>query len=111
VRWPSSNFNHLPLTGLVRSVRHRIAQDTAGARSSRLTIEKDDMRLRVFDPVLAAIFGKLDQEVDVARRKEYLLLSGALGECPYVHTYMKDQFDAASKTIEILETNDECVSY
>jgi hypothetical protein len=89
------------------SVRYRIAQNTVGVRSSRLTIEKDDMRQRVFDPVLAAIFSELDQEVKVAGGKEYILFSGILGECPYVQSYMKKRFDAAPKTAEILETIDE----
>jgi hypothetical protein len=80
---------------------------TAGIRSSRLTIEMDDMRERIFNPVLAAIFDKLDREFNTAKGKRYVLFSGVLGECPYVHSYMKERFDAASNTAEILETNDE----
>ncbi|KAH0559618.1 hypothetical protein GP486_003868 [Trichoglossum hirsutum] len=98
------------LDEIIKSVRCRIADDsTAGIRSSRLTIGVGDMREKIFYPVLAAIFDKLDPVFHIARGKRYVLFSGVLGECPYVHSYMKERFDTTINT-EILETFDESTS-
>lgn len=67
------------------------------------------MREKIFDPILAVIARKLRQGIDQILSKRdcriHILLSGALGECQYVHEYIANvQLD---DRVTILDSSDE----
>ena len=62
------------------------------------------MRGRIFDPILATLFDRLNDGFGPTSSKRYILFSGALGECPYTHIYMESRF---GNEAEILGTSDE----
>jgi hypothetical protein len=69
------------------------------------------MQEEVFDPVLEAVVQEMEGKhlmpfITHHNRKTYILLSGVLGECPYVHRYMRDKFENKA---HIFDTIDEYV--
>ncbi|KAI9770643.1 MAG: hypothetical protein M1839_003092 [Geoglossum umbratile] len=76
----------------------------ARMHESRLMINGSEMRERIFNPTLNAVFDRLNRGFGTENAKRYILFSGVLGECPYVHAYMENRFGS---NVGVLGTNDE----
>ena len=74
-----------------------------GKRDIRLSISEDAIQDEIFKPLLDQIC-RLFPDFEETSRRRFLLFSGGLSECPYLHSYMQDRL---KNRVQILDTSDE----
>lgn len=78
----------------------------------QIKLGQDKMRNDIFDPILTEIFNDLYEYLTCDRAsfsQRYLMFSGVLAECPYVHSFMRSQVNSFQdlSDIVIINTRDE----
>ena len=82
-----------------------IAHTPAVRSLGRVEIGQDIMRNDIFNPVLTEIFSDLYKHLKNESAKvlqRYLILSGVLAECPYVHSFIHAKLESFQDTSDII---------
>lgn len=74
-----------------------------GQRVISLSISENAIKDEIFKPLLDQVYD-LFPDFEETSGSRFLLFSGGLGECPYLHSYMQDRL---TNRVQILETSDE----
>lgn len=86
-----------------------IPGNSPSSSPTKVSISNNAIRARVFNPVLQSIFDEIRSGIEgltkISGQREFLvLITGPLGTCPYLKTFMKRKLNGMAK---ILETQEE----